>query len=339
MSEQPIEQKHKAIYYRLVALWVICEAFAGGIMHGIKLPFTGMIISGLAVMCIVLIAWHVPQKGAIIKATIIVAIFKLLLSPQSPATAYVAVFFQGLMGELLFINKGFFKLSTILLSILSLVESAIQRILVLLIMGSRFWEAIDQTIQKILKQKKVGSYSYKIMAGYVLIHAIAGLLLGIYLAYLVKRSEKWKDMYPEYMINVQDAKVFEPRQTKKRKRVKLFFIIIFLVLLALLVQNYFDPSHSYIALNEITDLIIRFILILLAVYLFLAPVMMILIKKILVSQRLKKKKDMNRVMELLPQTKYIFISSWQLSAKKKGFGRLTLFLKILLINILSEERS
>ena len=42
----------KQVYYRLIALWVICEAFAGGIMHGIKLPFTGLIVSSLAITCI-----------------------------------------------------------------------------------------------------------------------------------------------------------------------------------------------------------------------------------------------------------------------------------------------
>ena len=241
MISQITEQNTQRIYYRLIALWVICEAFAGGILHTIKLPFTGMIISSLAVMCIILIAWHVPARGAIIKATIIVAIFKLLLSPQSPATAYIAVFFQGLMGELLFLNKRFFRLSAVLLAVLSLVESAIQRIIVLLFMGSRFWRAIDQAIQKLLNQKNTTNFSYKIMLGYVALHAVVGIIIGIYLSYIVKKAAAWKNAYPQYLIVPEEQKLFEP-QTSKKKGIKTIFIIIWLLLLALLIQNYFEHN-------------------------------------------------------------------------------------------------
>src|SRR5687767_5786888 len=99
------------LYYRLVALWVVCEAFAGGLMHAAKIPFTGMVVSSLAVACIMLIAYHVPSRSAILKATVTVAFFKLLLSPHSPPTAYIAVFFQGYLGYLLFNHRKHFLLS------------------------------------------------------------------------------------------------------------------------------------------------------------------------------------------------------------------------------------
>ena len=124
----------KQIYYRLIALWVLCEAVLGGMMHAVKIPFTGIVVSSAAVICISLIAYYVPVKGAILKATIIVAIFKLMLSPHTPPTAYVAVFFQGLMGQILFFNLRFFRLSCILLAVLALVESPIQRIIVVTVL-------------------------------------------------------------------------------------------------------------------------------------------------------------------------------------------------------------
>ncbi len=52
----------------------------------------------------ILIAYYVPLKGAILKATIIVAIFKMMLSPHTPPSAYIAVFFQGLLGQVLFFD-------------------------------------------------------------------------------------------------------------------------------------------------------------------------------------------------------------------------------------------
>src|SRR4028118_434579 len=121
----------KQIYYRLVALWVLCEGVLGGLTHAIKIPFTGIVVSSGAVICICLIAYYVPVKGAIIKATIIVAVFKMMLSPHSPPTAYIAVFFQGLLGQILFFNLNFYRVSCVILGVFAMVESAVQRILVL----------------------------------------------------------------------------------------------------------------------------------------------------------------------------------------------------------------
>ena len=107
-------------YYRIITLWVLAEAFAGGLFHAIKLPGSGMIVSGAAVVCICLIGKYKNSFGSILKATVIVAIFKLMLSPHSPATAYLAVFFQGFLGELLFCTRRFYRLSCILLGTFAL---------------------------------------------------------------------------------------------------------------------------------------------------------------------------------------------------------------------------
>ena len=90
------------IYYRLIALWGLCEGLLGGILHGLRLPITGLFVGGAAVVCISLIAYYHPQKGSILKATIIVAVFKLMLSPYASPVAFVAVLFQGIIGEIFF---------------------------------------------------------------------------------------------------------------------------------------------------------------------------------------------------------------------------------------------
>src|SRR5215510_10131541 len=92
------------VYYRIIALWVLAEAMLGGIIFALKLPVSGLVVGSCAVICICLIGFYSPARGAIIKATIIVAIFKMMLSPQAPILAYAAVFFQGILGELLFLN-------------------------------------------------------------------------------------------------------------------------------------------------------------------------------------------------------------------------------------------
>src|SRR5438045_613816 len=63
------------VYYRIIALWVLCEAMLGGIIHAFHIPVSGLIVGSAAVICICLIGYYSPVKGAIIKATLIVAIF------------------------------------------------------------------------------------------------------------------------------------------------------------------------------------------------------------------------------------------------------------------------
>ena len=59
MNQSQINQQ---LYYRLIALWVVCEALLGGIIHGFKLPVSGLIVGSSAVVCICLIAHYVPSR-------------------------------------------------------------------------------------------------------------------------------------------------------------------------------------------------------------------------------------------------------------------------------------
>ena len=79
IMDQPTTGTTLLIYYRLIALWVICEAMLGGIIHGLRIPVSGLIVGSASVICISLIAFYNPVKGAILKATLIVAIFKMML--------------------------------------------------------------------------------------------------------------------------------------------------------------------------------------------------------------------------------------------------------------------
>ncbi len=338
MNPHSESEYNKQVYYRLIALWVICEAFAGGIMHAAKLPFTGLIVSSLSVTCIVLIGYYVPTRTAIIKATVIVAIFKIMLSPHSPPTAYIAVFFQGLLGQLLFSNKRNFNIACIILAVLALVESAIQRILVLVIVyGNDLWKAINLFIQKLTKEKDPTNYSFIIAVSYILLHALIGIFVGIYAARLAKGSSGWKNMYPGLVIGKNELKTeIDTKKSNNRKNIKLLFVFTWLVLLALYIQSYLDPKHAFIPSGIVINIILRSVLILLSWFLIFSPLLMLLIKKLLRSQQLQNKQDINAVMLLLPHTRYIFKQSFKLSENKKGFIRIKLFFKILLINILAD---
>ena len=64
---EPQNIRGNVIYYRLIALWFLCEAIMGGIIHAAKIPVSGLIVGSCVVVCICLIAFYNPAKGAIKK--------------------------------------------------------------------------------------------------------------------------------------------------------------------------------------------------------------------------------------------------------------------------------
>jgi nucleoside-triphosphatase THEP1/ABC-type thiamin/hydroxymethylpyrimidine transport system permease subunit len=323
------------IYFRLIALWVLSEAMLGGIIHGLQIPVSGLIVGSCAVVCICLIGWYVPQKGAIIKATLIVAIFKMMLSPQAPPPAYIAVFFQGLMGEILFRNKRFFKISCLLLAVLALLESGLQRILVLtIIYGNDLWKVINDSINGLTKQKTATNYSLLIGGGYVLLHLITGLLVGWWVSILPGRITKWsKEEWNRIIVSNDAAVTFPP--SKRKKKLKKGMLVVWVVLIALYIQSYFKVGTpllpSYISLK----ILLRSIIIVLSWYFIIGPLLKQLLHYWLQKKKTRSQQDIQQVLQLLPATQQLVAKSWQRTSDKKGWKRITAFGKIILINALN----
>src|SRR5687768_11240242 len=128
------------VQHRLIAVWALAEGFMGGILHGLHLPVTGLIIGSISVLCLALLSRVGYRRGDLLKATLLVLLVKAMLSPHSPPTAYFAVLSQGLLAELLFGFRKNYRLNCYLLAILSQLQSAIQHILIVIIVfGLDFW--------------------------------------------------------------------------------------------------------------------------------------------------------------------------------------------------------
>jgi nucleoside-triphosphatase THEP1 len=335
MNEQPAIAIDKRIYYQLIALWVLCEAMLGGIIHGLTIPVSGLVVGSCAIGCICLIAWYVPTKGAIIKATIIVAIFKMTLSPQAPPPAYIAVFFQGLMGELLFWNRRFFKLSCILLAVLGLLESGLQRILVLTIVyGNDLWKVINNFINGLTKQKVATNYSLLIGAGYLLLHLITGLIVGWWASVLPKRIAKWSDSN-QYAMTLGDTTAIELLVvSKKRKRLKKGIFIIWLLLIVLYVQSYFKIGTPLLPSHISLKILLRSLIIVLGWIFIIGPLLKQVLHRWLKNKQTKSQKEVQEILRLLPATQQLIAQSWKQSAGNKGWKRISNTTKIILVNAL-----
>ena len=169
---------------RLTALWALNEAGLGGLIHALRVPFTGVVVGSTAVVLIALIAFFAERKAkAILKATVVVLLVKAAASPHTPLPAYVAVAFQGLAGALLFGTLPSLRLAALLLGLLALWQGAVQKLVVMsLLYGRSLWESVD-AVGRWMLEKMGGGPGDLSPTGWFLVfylgyYTIAGLITG-----------------------------------------------------------------------------------------------------------------------------------------------------------------
>ena len=146
----PLSFDKRLLLTQLTALWALSEAVLGGALHGTRLPVTGLILGGTAVLLICLMGYYGNRRGEILKATLVVCFIKMTLAPHTPFPAYFAVLFQGMVGSLLMSGQRFFAVRCVVFGILALLESALQKLLMLtLVFGVEFWKAVGEFVSKL----------------------------------------------------------------------------------------------------------------------------------------------------------------------------------------------
>ena len=323
----------KQIYFRIIALWVVCEAMLGGIIHGFKLPVSGLIVGSSAIVCIALLGLLIPTKGAILKATMVVVVFKMLLSPQSPFAAYIAVLFQGVLGHLLFSNKKHFILKCYIFAFLALIESALQRVIVMtIVFGANLWEAFNEFSNKLLHSTQSLNYSLYIVTGYLFLHIIVAFFVGRFasqLPALLSNLKSAKDEYEIFHVNHDEA---TSATLKRRNRSFIFIVWIFFA--AVYIHSQFYPHAALLPKSEVLLFVFRSALILLTWYYLIAPLLLKILQKFLDKQKAKLRVEIEETMLLLPTTKVIIKKSWEASRKKSRGGRLLFFWRSVIANTL-----
>ncbi|MGI9550286.1 MAG: hypothetical protein ACR2MT_03725 [Aurantibacter sp.] len=251
-----------------IALWALVESGLGGIMHAIKLPFTGIFLGGFAVLIIGSIAYisKNPAKD-ILKATVLVLLIKAAASPHTSPFAYVAVGFQGSLGALLFSKKSWIRFSCIPFATLSMIETSAQKLLILyLFFGKKFFESIDLFMDGVLGifgLEKGYPYSTALVLVYLFIYAIFGVLLGIWILKLPQQLEKRKAWYVDIVPASSEAVYI-----KKKKRKKWWFLFGSLLLIILAFSYFVNPTKG---LETGIYLILRTSLILLVWFFLVIP--------------------------------------------------------------------
>ena len=320
---------------RITALWAFSESAFGGILHALTIPLRGIFINAAAVLFICLIALFSKSSKEILKSTLIVILIKALVSPHSPLTAYFAVGVQGMIGYLVFINKNFFRTSALLLGIITLFFSGIQKIVVLTILfGNNLWKSINIFVKQIANEfLSLGfnpdiHYGFLLIGIYVFIHIIAGIFIGFYAGALPKRLDEYSDKINEIDFGLPLSEI--PKKVKRGKKKSWLRrptgIIILAILFFILIYSYFNPYKSDIASVEIIIMLIRSIALTVLWYALLAPFVRKMFQKFISGKKSFYSEEIDEVLNLFPHFKKIAGYTWKESQSLKGIKKIKYFL-------------
>jgi len=304
----------------------------------LKIPFTGLVVGGMAVIMICMIADLCEHKyKQLLKSALIVLIVKAMVSPFTPVTAYVAVSFQALLGFGLFSLLRVNLASILLLSIITMLESAIQKILILtLFFGNSLWKAMDNMIEWLSSQfgSIITNGSYWIIGFYLFIY-LAG---GIFITWLTNRTIKcFNSENPVFILDKNSTlytdTIIQEKSTPKNKYKKLWVLVLTMVLLSVILFIFSkDNKQGWLAVTKTISWTLSVVLIW---FMLLGP---LLTKTI---QRLLKKKETNysdevlSALSFLPILGQLAVFAWQQSKLQKGFKRWNIFFIVLIYTTLT----
>lgn len=335
MSQELVKNKtanhYRLSLLRITALWAFSEATLGGILHAFKIPFTGFFIGGSAVLFISLIAKYSDDRTAILRSTFIVIIVKAIISPHTPLTAYFAVFIQGLLGSALFYNKKFFKTSALLLGMLALSLSALQKVIILtLLFGNTLWKSIDVFADYVIQQFHTGEtssiqLSWFLIGAYITLHITGGVLFGIAAGRLPGWLESRLDQDYKHDENLSGMFSLnkKPKRSFWRKPTSLLLAFFFLLLILFsLTDKDFGQSQAM----DVLIMIIRSVLVMILWFVFVSPVLLKIFHKLVKSRMSKYSDEINEIINIFPQFRHMLGLSWKKSADHKGLKKISHFL-------------
>lgn len=333
---------------RLTALWAFSEAVFGGMLAILKVPFSGMLLSGAATVFISLIGRYSENKNEILRSTLLVILVKAVVSPYSSISSYFAVALQGTLGYLLFKYIKNVKISSTLLGFLSETFSSVQRIFVLTILfGFTFWEALDSFTHFIFNQIGIERYFYPfslsifLIMFYITIHMLAGIYIGLKVIKIPQWIENRTDLvYPRYssFYYKMDAFKLNLKKNKKKrwwKKPSGITIITFSILYMVLsyFSNELGPSKSL----DILFMLIRSIIVTFVWFSIISPIIESKFSKFLEKNKFEYASEINKIIILFPSIKRLINYSWFMTEGYLGLIRLWKFISLAVALLLSAE--
>jgi len=327
-----VDQRYTAVQ-RLTALWAFSESGLGGIMHALQIPFTGLVVGGLAVILISLIAeisGHNYQQ--ILKSAVIVLIVKAMVSPYTPFPAYIAVSFQALLGYALFKLINLNILSILLLSSIAMLESAIQKLLVLtLFFGQSFWKALDSLVTFITGQLGISSVNGTqwIIGIYLFLYLAGGIIIAWIAWKTIKGFSVEKESFAidhAEFINTEEVQVNKPVQRGVYH--KLWILIILLIVVSVVLFLFAaDSKQGWLEVAKAFSWTLSVILIW---FMLIGPLFTKGIQKLLQKKEGRHSEEVLKILSFLPVLRQLTTLAWQRSKLHNGLGRWRFFFSALI---------
>jgi hypothetical protein len=340
-SSLSIEQRINAIQ-RLTALWAFTESGLGGFMHALKIPFTGLVVGGMAVIMICMIADLSEHKyKQILKSALIVLIVKALVSPYTPVTAYLAVSFQALAGFVLFSLLHINFISILLLSTLAMLESAIQKILVLtLFFGTSLWKAMDSMIVWLSTQfgSIVSNGSYWIIGLYLFIYLLGGVFIAWLAGKTLQRFNSENDLMIIDTSKIRSNIILNNAPKKSANKFNKLWLLIFILLIISAVLFVFADNYKDGWLTVIKTISWTLSVILIW-FMLIGPLITKVIQKLLKKKESRYRDEVLRTLSFLPVLRQLTVLAWQQSKIYTGFKRWYFFFTALIHTTLIHSES
>lgn len=317
------DQRRLAVQ-RLTALWAFAESGLGGMLHALQAPFIGLIIGGMAVLLITMIAFFSQQKlTSILHSVLIVLIIKAIVSPYTPFPAYIAVTFQAITGYILFSLLRINLLSIVLLSTIAMMESAIQKLLLLtLFFGESFWKATNNLVDFITRQTGIATANgnFWVIGIYLFIYFIGGLFIA-WLAYKTIKEIFLDKNLPLPSIILSDEISFPNNKKNKFKLATIFLLLVVIAALLFFFSN--DQKDGWMAVLKTLSWTSAVIFLW---YFIISPVFTKFIQNILKKKETRYSEEVADVLSFLPVLKQLAVMAWQKSNQYKGWHRVRYFI-------------
>jgi len=319
-------KNNKSIIDKLTALWALNESGLGGFLHVFNTPFTGLIVGGVAILLISLIAYYAENKWqAILKALLIVLIIKMAVSPYSPFGAYVAVSFQALFGALLFSNLSWKGLTLLVFGMVTFLESALQKLLILTIVyGEGLWNAINiygTWVQKKLDFISQTSTTSFLVTLYLVVYGICGILAGLFIKSMITIISNKTETDFHIESNDLDA---EKKSSKVSFKIKVIWV--WLITVAVIVLAFAFFGGDLFGWKKGVYIMLRSFLILMLWYLVIGPLLLKFLRKFLATKKSQYQEDVTNAMDLFPYFRQIISFTWRDTKHLKGYTRFKHFM-------------
>jgi len=300
-------------FYRLIALWVLAETFLGGILHAFRVPLMGVFIACFSALFISLIYSATGSSRKVIHATLIVLVFKMLLSPHAPMIAFMSVALQGVCGALILNVIPSVKIGRLLVAVFAYIQSATMKLLSLtIIFGLGFWDALDEFMVSIVQYFPVLSTilsAKNLVISYLGIYLISGIIVGIMIGRVSLQSRRGDLVLEGYNAT--------PERSRSKNTGMEWPLILGLLTI------YFIPLFP----ETFRDMSLRAAVILTAWQLFLGPLVKKLLFKFLGSKKSGMIREINLIEGILPELQDNLKLSWQVASTQKGISRFPYFVK------------